>query len=138
MHQNKQELSNIAICEDYCFHVNFGFSSNILTFSSGYLWIILVKNDRRLVDNMGKNWLEPLINNISFCAIDDDRKSTIHPCMHIPGGRAWHEKVSPKRCRILASANARMTPHGSFGSWQLPLIKLNFERATTFTPLGFL
>jgi hypothetical protein len=77
----------------------------------------MVKNDRRLVDNMGKNWLEPLINNISFCAIDDDRKSTVHPCMHIPGGRAWHEKVSPKRCRILASANARMTPHGSFGSW---------------------
>ena len=62
----------------------------------------------------------------------------------IPGGLAPPISVTfaamflkQKTWRILAFADARMTPLGSFCSWQLPLIRLSSEPTTAIFPPGF-
>ena len=62
----------------------------------------------------------------------------------IPGGLAPPISVTlaamflkQKTWRILAFADARMTPLGSFCSWHIPLIRLNSEPTTANAPLVF-
>ena len=58
---------HMAICKGCCFNVNFGFSSEVLEFSSKHRVIYgnLGKNiDMGLLDNLGKNWHNaPVTNN---------------------------------------------------------------------------